>query len=49
MERTANLISELDYFGIKIKNIAFGKSKADYAMDKNTKTIYKVKKDEKKA
>lgn len=41
MERTANLISELDYFGIKINNIKFGKSSAEYMMDKETNSLYK--------
>ena len=41
MERTANLISELPYFGIKLESIKFGKSGADYAMDKENNTIYK--------
>ena len=41
MERTANLISELPYFGIKLETIKFGKSGADYAMDKENNTIYK--------
>ena len=39
--KTANLISELDYFNIKLKNIKFGKSDSDYSMDKDTNTIYK--------
>lgn len=41
MERTANLISELPYFNIKLESIRFGKSSADYSMDKETNTIYK--------
>ena len=41
MERTANLISELDYFGIKIQNIKFGKSRAEYEMSKEENVIYK--------
>ena len=41
MERTANLISELPYFGIKLESIKFGKSGADYVMDKENNTIYK--------
>lgn len=41
MDRTANLISELPYFGISLESIKFGKSMADYTMDKETKTIYK--------
>lgn len=39
--KTANLISELDYFNIKLENIKFGKSDSDYSMDKDTNTIYK--------
>jgi len=41
MERTANLISELDYFGITIRNIKFGKSRAEYEMNKEENVIYK--------
>lgn len=41
MERTANLINELKYFDIKIHNVKFGKSGADYMMDKETNSIYK--------
>ena len=41
MDRTANLISELDYFGIKIQNIKFGKSRANYEMSKEENVIYK--------
>lgn len=41
MERTANLIEELKYFNIKINNIKFGMSKAEYAMDKKSNSIYK--------
>lgn len=41
MERTANLISELDYFNIKIQNIQFGKSRAEYEMSKEENVIYK--------
>lgn len=41
MERTANLIGELPYFGIKLESIRFGKSGSDYAMDKENNTIYK--------
>lgn len=40
-ERTANLISEMPYFGIKLENIKFGKSKSDYSMDKINNIIYK--------
>ena len=41
MERTANLVEELKYFGIKIENIRFGKSGSEYMMDKTTNSIYK--------
>lgn len=41
MERTANLIGELSYFGIKLESIRFGKSGSDYAIDKENNTIYK--------
>lgn len=41
MERTANLIGELSYFDIKLESIKFGKSGSDYAMDKESNTIYK--------
>lgn len=41
MERTANLINELPYFGIKLESIKFGKSSSDYAMDKENNIIYK--------
>lgn len=41
MERTAELINELKYFKIKIKNVRFGKSGSEYMMDKSTNSIYK--------
>ena len=41
MERTAKLISELPYFNIKINPVKFGKSGAEYTMDKETNSIYK--------
>ena len=41
MERTAKLIDELKYFGITIEQIKFGKSKAQYEMDKKHNKIYK--------
>lgn len=41
IERTSKLIAEMPYFGIKLKPVKFGKSGADYTMDKNTNTIYK--------
>lgn len=40
-EKTSRIISELDYFGIQIENIKFGKSKREYTFDRNTNTIYK--------
>lgn len=40
-EKTSRIISELDYFGIHIENIKFGKSKNEYTFDRNTNTIYK--------
>lgn len=39
--KTSRIISELDYFGIHIENIKFGKSKNEYTFDRNTNTIYK--------
>lgn len=41
MDRTSKLIAELPYFGIKLQPIKFGKSGADYTMDKQANTIYK--------
>lgn len=41
MTRTANLISELKEFNINLNNIKFGKSRADYNMDRNSNSIYK--------
>jgi DNA polymerase III alpha subunit len=41
MMRTSNLIAELPYFGVKLKPIKFGKSGADYTMDKGNNSIYK--------
>ena len=41
MDRTSKLISELPYFKIKLQPIKFGKSGADYTMDKSTNSIYK--------
>lgn len=40
-EKTSRIIAELDYFGIHLENIKFGKSKNEYTFDKSTKTIYK--------
>lgn len=41
MERTANLISEMNYFNIELKPIKFRHSTANYNMDKETNSIYK--------
>lgn len=41
MDRTSKLIAELPYFNIKLEPIKFGKSGADYTMDKESNTIYK--------
>lgn len=40
-EKTSRIIAELDYFGIHLDNIKFGKSKSEYTFDRNTNTIYK--------
>lgn len=40
-DRTPKLIGELPYFGISLKPIKFGKSSADYTMDKPTNSIYR--------
>lgn len=40
-EKTSRIINELDYFGIKIENIKFGKSRSSYSFDRETNTIYK--------
>lgn len=40
-DRTPKLISELPYFGVSLKPIKFGKSSADYTMDKNANSIYR--------
>lgn len=40
-DRTMKLTKELDYFGIKLEAIKFGKSRAVYSCDKDTNTIYK--------
>lgn len=40
-DRTPKLISELPYFGISLKPIKFGKSSADYTMDKSANSIYR--------
>jgi DNA polymerase III alpha subunit len=41
MDRTANLISEMNYFGIELKPIKFRHSNANYNIDKETNSIYK--------
>lgn len=41
MERTANLISEMNHFGIELKPIKFRHSNANYNIDKDTNSIYK--------
>jgi DNA polymerase III alpha subunit len=41
MDRTANLISEMNCFGIELKPIKFGHSNADYNIDRETNSIYK--------
>lgn len=41
MDRTSKLISELPYFNIKLQPVRFGKSGADYTMDKENNAIYK--------
>lgn len=41
MERTANLISEMNYFGIELKPIKFRHSNASYNIDRKTNSIYK--------
>lgn len=41
IERTSKLIAEMPYFNIKLLPIQFGKSGADYTMDKDANCIYK--------
>ena len=41
MDRTANLISEMNYFNIELKPIKFRHSNANYNIDKKTNSIYK--------
>lgn len=41
MDRTSKLVDELKYFNIKIEQIKFGHSGADYTMDKKNNKIYK--------
>ena len=40
-DKQAELINELEYFGISLKGLQFGKSKSDYSYEKETNTIYK--------
>ena len=39
--QTADIMSELDYFGIKVEQIEFRKSRGVYSADHETNTIYK--------
>ena len=41
MDRTANLISEMNYFGIELKPIKFRHSNANYNIEKEANSIYK--------
>ena len=41
MNRTANLISEMNYLGIELKPIKFRHSNANYNIEKETNSIYK--------
>lgn len=41
IERTSKLIAEMPYFNIKLQPIKFGKSGADYTLDRDTNSIYK--------
>ena len=41
MDRTANLISEMNHFGIELKPIKFRHSNANYNIEKETNSIYK--------
>ncbi|AIX12643.1 DNA polymerase III alpha subunit [Lactococcus phage WRP3] len=40
-DKQAELINELEYFGITLKGLQFGKSKSDYSYETDTNTIYK--------
>lgn len=40
-DKQAYLIKELDYFGITLKGLVFGKTRSNYTYDIETKTIYK--------
>lgn len=42
MERTNKLTEELNYFGIKLKNIKFRYSSGQYQIDRENKAIYKA-------
>ena len=41
IETTAELTSELDYFGLKLKEPVFREARGEYTFDKETNTIYK--------
>ena len=41
MDRTANLIAEMPYFGLSLQDIKFRHSKAEYNCDKENNSIYK--------
>lgn len=41
MERTNKLTEELSYFGIKLKNVKFGRSSGKYQIDRDSNSIYK--------
>ena len=41
LDRTAKLIAEMPSFGVSLKPIVFRHSRADYNMEKETKSIYK--------
>ena len=41
IDRTSKLIGELPYFNISLQSVKFGKSGADYTMDKESNRIYK--------
>lgn len=41
IERTSKLIAEMPCFGVKLRPVKFGKSSADYTMDKGTNSVYR--------
>ncbi|WP_294402495.1 PHP domain-containing protein [uncultured Clostridium sp.] len=41
MDKTTRLLSEFEYFGIKLEGAKFGKSKGEYFLDKEENVIYK--------